>query len=102
MDEFLTTLQDNWFLVGTFATLVAGWVRFEMVQKNFRDKNKDQEKELVSLKLDLATEVKNMSHHAKRVAELKTNIEWVKSSLSRLERNMDQFMITYQPPQKQK
>jgi len=95
MESVVQQLNSIWFLVLALIFLVAGWVRFEQVQKRANEKDAEHEVKLRTLEERFAREVERLGKNSGQIGELRNDIEWIKKSLERMEGNMNNFMITY-------
>lgn len=95
MESIVEQLSSIWFLILTLVFLVAGWVRFEQVQKRSNEKDVEHETKLKALEEDFKKEVERLGKNSGQIGELRNDIEWIKKSLERMESNMNNFMITY-------
>ena len=95
MKTIIQQLNSIWFLLLALIFLVAGWVRFEQVQKRTNEKDVEHELKLKGLEDKFILEVEKLGKNSGQIGELRVDIEWIKESLKRMESNMNNFMITY-------
>lgn len=95
METLIEQLNSIWFLLLALIFLVAGWVRFEQVQKRASEKDAEHEKKFSKLEEEFKKEVERLGTNSNQIGELRNDIEWIKKSLERMETNMNNFMITY-------
>ena len=60
MQSIVEQLSSIWFLILTLVFLVAGWVRFEQVQKRSNEKDVEHETKLKALEEDFKKEVERL------------------------------------------
>lgn len=96
MNELLDLLRDNWFLLSTFVALVLGWGRFEWAQRGHGKAIKKHDEAYAAIEKRFDEEViSKINVHDGIITGIKTDIEWTKKTLERLEGKIDTYFITH-------
>lgn len=95
MEELRQSLSDNWFILGTFVTLVVGWVRFEFEQNVHRKALLKHDKAYSEIEKRFDEDViKKVALQDSNIQGIRTDLEWTKKTLERLEGKLDTYLLT--------
>lgn len=95
----LELISNVWFLIisviSVIFVLIGGIIRFEMALRASAQEDRKRDERMASLEQKLSIEVERLGKNSGKIGELQTDIGWVKETMRRIERNLDQFMIAY-------
>ena len=96
MEDILQTIRLNWILLCTFVALVLGWGRFEYEQHSHRKMLKKHNDAFEKIERRFDDEImKKISIQDTLISGIKTDIEWTKGTLQRVETKIDAYLLSH-------